>query len=309
MVKAKLGVRRVCSASTRFGALALMLLAAAPAAAEPGILLADARPADSASLATGDQLLLTGSNATLQFAGRELRLEGFSGILGFASEVAYVVVLDGQARDGSTQVEPGRMLLIPPYGAAPSVQRFDAARLRARWSAAARVAQPASFQHLSLLAAGQHRGLFFGRLARTSFNVAAPGGAEQELAGRTVRGSGAVRDLRFSGQRDPAAVERGVVDMFMAALAAGDAERVASLMDPVPFGNTDLRGGASEARVAMARSLIAERNWGAALQGASVERANETNDWRLTSAAGAGTITLRPMGDFVFVRAIEMGGR
>lgn len=286
-----------------------LLMAGAPAAAEPGILLADARPGDSEALATGDQLLLTGREGALRFAGRELRLAGFSGIVGFASEVAYVVVIAGEARDGALRAAAGQMLLIPPYGAAPSVQRFDAARLRARWSAAARTAEPASFAQLGALAARQHRGLFFGRLARTSFNVAAPGGAERELAGRSVRGAGAVRDLRFSGRSDPAAVERGIVEMFLAALVAGDAERVASLMDPVPFGNTDLRGGAAEARLAMARLLIGQRDWSAALSGAQAERDGQTNNWRLNGPAGRGAIALRPMGDFAFVRAIEMGGR
>lgn len=272
-----------------------------PASAEPGVLLADARAADTDNMATGDQLLLTGRDGALRFAGRELGLTGFSGILGYASEVAYVVVIEGEVRAGGTRVGRGRMLLIPPYGATTSVQRFDAGRLRDRWSAAARTAQPAAFERLDALAAGQHRGLFLGRLSRTRFNVTAPRGAERELAGRALLGEPTIRSIRFDARSDAAAVERRIVDAFRAALLASDVEAVAALLDPMPFGGRRLGGGAREARVVAARTLVASRDW-AALFG-SAEPVAAEGQWRI----GGARLTLRNVDDFAFVRTIEGG--
>lgn len=283
-------------------ALAVVLLTvAAPGAAEPGILLTDARPGDSDNVATGEQLLLTGRDGSLRFAGRELSLAGFSGIVGYASETAYVVVIDGEARDGARRIGPGSMLLVRPYGAAIDVQRFDAARLRDRWSEAARTAQPAAFEHLNGLAARQNRGLFFGRLARTRYNVTAPRGPERELASRALLGNPSIRAIRFDGQADAASVERRIVAAFRAALLAGDAEAVASLLDPMPFGGRALSGGAREARVLAARALLASRDWTVVLGAA--EPAPADGRWQI----GRARVTLRTVDDFAFVRTIEGG--
>ena len=299
---------RLARSALAFAGLAALALASAPASADPGILLAAARPGDSDSLGAGDQLLLEDRSGPLSFAGRALVLDGFTGILGYSSEAAYILVIDGRVMDGARRVTPGKMLLIPPYGTEPSVQRFDAARLRASWSEAARQSRPDTYARLGSIAAGQNRGLFLGRLSRTAFNVAAPAGVDDELAGRTVRGADAVQAIRFSGESDPAAIERRVVDTFLAALAAGDVEGVAALMDPVPFGNTDLRGGAADARLAMARLLIGQRDWAGLLREASVARQGAGNVWTLSAPDMRGTLALRPMGDFVFVRTIEVGG-
>jgi len=295
---------RFCVIATAFG----LACFAPPALAEQGLLLSDGQPRGSESLAAGEQLVIETRSGPLRFGGRSLDLADFTGLLGYSSEVAYVVVIAGQVREGGRRVGPGRMLLIPPYGGAPIVQRYDARRLMESWSQSVRTARAEAFTRLAAIAQSQGRGVFFGRLARTNFNVAAPGNAERELAGRTVRGGGAVQAIRFSGTADPAAIERRVIDGFVAALLAGDAVAVAALMDPVPFGNTDLRGGAAEARLTMARALIAQRDWGALLREASVARAGEGNDWTVSGPGGRATLALRPMGDFVFVRTIEVGG-
>lgn len=282
------------------GAVAAMLLAAAsPAAAEDGIRLADAAAANSETMATGDQLLLTGRDGPLRFAGRDLTLSGFSGILGYASETAYVLVIDGEMSEGSRRIGPGRMLLIPPYGAPSDVQRFDAARLRDRWGDQARAAQPAIYERLDTLAGRQASGLFFGRLGRTSSNVTAPRGPERELAGRTLLGNPSIRAIRFDGQAGAAAVERRIVDAFRAALMSGDAPAAAALMDPMPFGGRALGGGAREARLLAARALIASGDWPSLLGSGEPEQAD--GRWRL----GRITLTLHRVDDFAFIQHIE----
>jgi hypothetical protein len=267
--------------------------------AEPGLLLADARPAESEALAAGDQLLLEDRSGPFAFAGHQLDLDGFTGIVGYASEVAYVVVLDGAVRDGDRRVGPGRMLLIPPFGAAPDVQRFDAARVAASWSAPFRAARPQVAERMASIARGQQRGIFLGRLGTTRFNVATSGQPGRELARRALLGSETIRSIRFAGVGDAAAIDRQVVETFAAGLRSGDAERVASLMDPSPFGGRSLAGGAVEARLVAARGLIASRDWNALL-GSEAARA-ESGVWRLGTAA----LTLRRIDDFVFIQRIE----
>jgi hypothetical protein len=265
--------------------------------------LAQDAPSQAPMLATGHQQILSDRSDTLAFAGKTLMLADFSGIFGMSSEMAYVVVVVGNASDGNVRAGRGQMLLIPPYGKATTRQRYDAARLLAGLTAGQRDALPA----LADLAAGQKRGIFVGRLGRTRFNAAAPGDSTQELAARTVKGAAAVQSIRFSGETDPTAIERKVVDVFLAALAEGDVETVAALMDPTPFGNTDLRGGADDARRLMARTLIAERAWQIALAEAQAVRATDSNIWTISGPNGRATLALRPMGDFVFVRTISMG--
>ena len=292
----------VRGASLRLGSICLAAMAfciAAPSLAEPGLLVADARPADSENLAAGDQLLLENRSGPLGFAGRQLELDGFTGIVGYASEVAYVVVLDGAVRDGDRRVGPGRMLMIPPYGAEPAVQRFDAGRLAASWGAPIRAARPQVAERMASIARSQQRGIFLGRLGTTRFNVATSGQPGRELARRALLGSETIRSIRFAGVGDTDAVERRVLDAFRNALLAGDAESVAALMDPMPFGGRALAGGAAEARLLAARTLIGSRDWRSEL-GTSEPVLNEGR-WRIGGAA----VTLRLVDDFAFVRNIE----
>ncbi len=289
---------------TALAALAVALAALGSAAhAEPPILLSDARPSTPDSLATGEQLLLSQETGPLRFAGRDLQLTNFSGVIGYANDVAYVVVVEGAVRDGARQAAAGRMLLLPPYGAPAGVQRYDAGRLARQWSGPARAARPQAFSRLNLIASSQSSGLFFGRLSRTSFNAAAPAGARREMAGRALLGAPAVRAIRFDGQSDAASVERRIVTAFRDALAVGDAETVAALMDPTPFGGRALAGGAREARLLSARGLIASRDWRASFAGA--DPAPGQGFWQV----GSLRLTLRNVDDFTFVRTIEGGVR
>lgn len=273
----------------------------APAAAQPGINLADGQGADSTALETGQQLLIENRQGTLPFAGRQAELAGFTGVVGYANELAYATVIDGMVSVDGVSAERGWMLMLPPYGGAPILERFDASRFARQWSAAARAAAPGTFASLEKLGAGQRRGVFLGRYGQTRFNVAASGSADRERARRSLLGADAVRDVRFSGESDPQAIEKRVVRTFLAALAAGDAETAASLLDPVHFGGRALSGGAREARVAAARSLSASRDWHALI--GSAEPLPDDGAWR----AGAVRVTLRSVDDFTFVHRVEGG--
>lgn len=296
-----------CSSGVRLAAISLATIALGVASSLPtanaqaGILLKDGSPAQSKTLATGEQLLISGHSGQLPFAGRQISLSGFAGIVGYSNELAYVVTLEGSAAIDGDVASPGHMLIIRPYGAAASVEPFDAIRLSGKWSEAARLAAPQAYAALGRIREGQELGVWFGRLGQTSFNVAASGSARNEKTTRALMGNEAVRDIRFSGASDPMAVEQLVATNFLNALKAGDAKTVAALMDPTPFGGRALAGGANDARLMAASALVSSRNWSQVAGSASPQLNNGT--WR----AGSADIQLRTIDDFVFVSRISGG--
>lgn len=292
---------RLMHATALLSALALSAALATPAEAETGILLADARSAEHASLDTGQQLLLENRSGAFTFAGQRLDLDGFTGVVGYSNELAYVTVIEGSASAGEVRAERGWMLMLPPYGGEPMRERFDAIRFSQQWSEVARGAAPKAYASLEALGRRQGLGVFFGRYGQTGFNVAASGSADRERARRALLGAEAVRDVRFSGENDPHAIEQRVVTTFLAALIEGDAEAVAALMDPTPFGGRALAGGAQEARVATARTMIASRDWRALI--GSAEPTLSDGQWR----AGAVRVRLRSVDDFTFVGLVQGG--
>lgn len=296
-------------AKLRFPIMLGLLAWSANAGATDGVRLADAAPVKLEALATGEQLVVENRDGALTFAGRDLTLTGFSGILGYATDAAYVVVVTGSASDGRATARAGRILILPPYRAAATIERFDAERLAAGWPEATRASRPQIYAQLTTVVRGQRRGMMLGRLGRTNFNVAAGGLADEELARRSIKGSANVQAIRHSGEADLGAIEQRVADTFLAGLMAGDATSVAALMDPVPFGNMDLRNGGTDARIAMARVLIAGRDWPTLLRGAKAVRAADGGDWSVTGPAVTASLALRPMGDFIFVRSIDLGGQ
>ena len=289
-------------------AVALMAPGAGAAAQDAGgVLLADGRAASAASLPMGGQLLIEGATQELPFAGQAVVLDGFTGILGQSAETAYVLVIEGAARIGETHAGPGRVLLIPPYGGAPASARYDAGRLAQQWDADAVARHPAAHAALAGIARRQGRGLFFGTLGRTALNLAAPGGAEAESARRSVAGEAAVAAIRFAPQDDLASIGRSVSERMVQALARGDAASVAALLDPAPYGNTDLTGGGGDARRLAATRLLASHDWPRLLSGATLAPSEDGSGWTARSASGAARIALRRLGDFVFVSHIATG--
>ena len=279
-------------------ALVIMGSALSSVRAETGVLLANAQAGHSERLATGEQLLINSDASSMPFAGRQVDLDKFVGIAGYANEVAYIAVIEGSASVNNEKAKPGQLLLLRPYGAKIGVERFDAIRLTQQWSEVVQAAAPDAYASLARIKNRQQRGVWLGRLGQTSYNVAASGSAANERATRRLMGESAVRDIRFSGASDPMAVEKMVATSFLNALKSGDAEAASALMDPTPFGGRTLAGGAGEARLIAARALIASQNW-ANIVG-SDEPTFRDRVWR----AGGATLALRPIDDFVFVSRI-----
>lgn len=283
-------------------ALVISGSAVLPVHAETGLLLSNAEGGNSAQLSTGEQLLIEASSTKMPFAGRQIGLDKFVGIVGYANELAYVAVIEGLASDGNEMAKPGQMLLLRPYGAQSGVEKYDAIRLADQWSQVTRTASPTAYASLTRIKSKQQRGVWFGRLGQTSYNVAASGSAKNERATRRLMGEAAVRDIRFSGASEPMDVEKLVVTRFLDALKSGDAETVSALMDPTPFGGRRLSGGADEARLLAARAFIASRNW------TNIVGSNEPifsdRMWR----AGGASLVLRPIDDFIFVTRISGDG-
>lgn len=270
-----------------------------PALAQDGSRLSDGAAARLDQLATGEQLLLPARSGPLAFAGQQLSLTDATLITGYASEVAYAVVVAGEARIGDLRAGPGWMLLIPPWGAAPSRQRYDAARLLAAWPQHA--GQADARAALTRVAKGQRFAITMGRLQRTRFNVAASGDAANEGDRRALVGGTAVRVVRFGGDGDLPGVVQQIVSGVAGALVTGDAASLAQYIDPLPFGGD---GGSTAARTALAEAIIAQRDWGARLSGVQIVPGAGDSQWRLTGPAGVTTIQLRPTGGFPFVSAI-----
>ncbi len=278
-------------------------------ASAQGLRSADLATVQSGQFETGEQLALSRESGTISFAGHEVKLSSFAGIIGFASDVAYIVTLEGSAAAGPDVAERGEMLLFPPMGMRPLVERFDAARLRDGWGADERAAMPGIYASLDQLADKQEKWIFFGRLGATNFNVAASGEAKGELARRTIVGDDALRDLRFADFPDRQTFEAAVVQSFVDALAGGDVKSVAALMDPEPYGNTDLRGGGGDARLMMAEALLAERDWSRVLSGAADPAYERGSTWAVNSGNNTAFITLRPLGDLSYVESVYVGGK
>lgn len=278
----------------------------APVAAPAATLLTNGEPRALADLRTGEQVVLDRRSGLLPFAGREILLDDFIGVAGYASGVAYLLVLSGSARLGDDKVGRGRMLLMPPFSGKPMMERFDADRLRKAWPAAATAAAPEAKTALDSLASAQAFGLFTGRYQRTRFNVAASGAAAREPELRALVGGAAVREIRFSKDGNPSTAEYRVIASAARALANGDAASLADLLDPTPFGGRNIGTQGVDGRVLFARALLAQRDWRRQLTSVAATRGIKPNQWLLGGPNGLTIITLRPTTDFAFVGSVDV---
>lgn len=257
------------------------------------------------SLQSGEQLALSQVTASKRFAGHSVELSNFSGVFGMSSDTAYIMTACGEARLGDLMAKPGRVLILTPYGGTPVKQTYDAARFLAGWT-------PKNDDHSVNVMAGlekvrkkQKRAMFWGLYQSTSFNVAAPGSSNTEMARRSIVGSKVIQNIRFSNEADPENIEYQIVSAFRDALVRGDVQAVASLMDPTPYGGSDLRGGADGARLLMAKRLIKSKNWSRLLQSGSIKHAPNSNFWTVSKGQIRINIQMRPIGDFTYISSIE----
>ncbi len=253
-----------------------------------------------------NQQIHSNVDGEIAFAGHSVELEGFEGVTGYATDAAYVATFAGLARIGEHIAKPGRIILIPPYGQEPLVERFDAQRLAASM-AENPAADPDMLARLEAIADRQRTGIFLGRLGKTNFNVATSGNKSREVARRSIIGGAAARTLRFAATENQEEFDRKVIEMFLNALAAGDAATVAELMDPVPFGGIT-SGEADKARRKMAAMVLAQRNWAAFLGDGFETSASSDEQWVTITSQGLAYISLRNAQGFTFVKSIRVEG-
>jgi len=269
--------------------------------------LANAEPTPLAAFGVGGQAVIADRNGGLPFAGRGLGLRDFSGVVGMSSGSAYVLVAEGRASVDGVKARPGEALIIPAFGAPPAKAKFDAARFAAQWSDEMRAAETGVFKALEKVARRQARGKFFGLYRTSGANLGLAGTPDFEMARRSVIGADAVADIRFS-DTPPSKLPAAVAERFAAALAAGDADAVAALLDPTPYGGADLRGASGDARAIMALRLLSSRNWSRLLADASVTPAGVDGSFVASGRGGAARIEVRPVSDFVFVTSVKAEG-
>ena len=264
------------------------------------------------TLQTGGQAIVSDMTGPQEFAGYQFELSNFSGVFGMSSDTAFVVTAAGRAVLGELKAKPGEVLILTPYGGEPVKEFFDAERLLAAWTPVQAGTEQAASDAIVLVSLEavkkkQKRAKFFGLYQPTNFNVAAPGSKSVELARRSVVGSEAIQNIRFSNITDPGAVERKVLSTFRDALIKGDAETVASLMDPTPYGGSDLRGGAGGARLLRAQQLIKSKNWGRLLSSGEISQTEDEALWSVSNGINRVDIRLRPIGDFTYISNIQQG--
>ncbi len=255
-------------------------------------------------LAAGGQAVIRGLSDTIFFAGHNIGFVGFSGVMGRASDTAYIMVAQGRAHIGGQEAVAGEIFILLPYGGEIIKQYFDAARFIDAWSEEDRLKNSSVLMSLRKIARAQSRAMFFGRYEATAFNVSAPGTAEQESARRSIVGANIIQKIRFSGERDPEKIEHHVVSEYARALITGDADTLAALSDPTPYGTFDLRGGADGARLLMAKQILKQQDWPGLIAGAQFVKSKEGQNWVLKKPEGTVSVMLRPIGDFIYVTNI-----
>ena len=268
------------------------------------ILLRSGKEISIERLVAGGQAVIQGLSGSISFAGHNIDFTGFSGVMGMASDTAYIMVARGQAHIGGQEAGAGEIFILLPYGGEIIKQHFDAGRFVDAWSEEDRSRNSSVFMSLKDIAESQSKAIFFGRYEATAFNVSAPGTAEQESARRSIVGADIIQNIRFSGENDPSKIEHRVLLEYTKALVAGDVGRLAALSDPTPYGTFDLRGGADGARLLMAKQILKQQNWADLIAGAQFVKSKNKQYWILSKPEGTAMVVLRPIGDFVYVRNI-----
>lgn len=289
---------------TTLFSVALLASPATAQTATPMVSLTDGRAiANVGQVTVGDKGALDNATGLIGFAGHTVTLAAFSGVLGFSSDVGYLIVASGTAQVGGKTARSGQVILFGAFGAKPVISRFDARHYAATLSSAARQWAPAVAQALDRVAASQKTAMFLGLYQRDGARLPTQGDA----ARRNLLGAPAVQATRFSGEADQAQVEYEVLTMLVRALVDRDAATLAPLIDPLPFGGAGLDSMGQEARLAYAQMIVTAADWPVRLDGVAPIRMTKPGVWVLQSATGPTFVSLRGTRDFVFVQSVQPG--
>ena len=259
--------------------------------------------ADARQIAGIDRGAINDATGSFTLGGQAVTLAAFSGIAGYSSDVAYLLVARGSARIGGVTARAGDVLLLGAFGAPPMVRRFDARRYSASLPDAASAWAPMVVSSLDKVARAQATALFFGLYRRTAVKVQTRGDPERNQLLATP----AVREVRFSGGATSDQVEYEVITTLARALVDGDPVLLGQIIDPLPFGGAAVDGPAATAREAYARQILAAAPWAEQLKTVVPVRMTKPGVWVLQGADSATIVTLRPTRDFIFVQSVQPG--
>lgn len=255
----------------------------------------------------GQQLPLNAFSGPINFAGRTINLNSFSGFLGQSVDVAYLVTVKGGATIGELNASSGDVMILPAFSGDPGVEKFDAERFYASLSDEYVRDNPDIMSSLEALVKKQSRAIFLGRYSPTSLNLSAPGSAGNELTRRSIVSDDAINAIRFSDAADATSIQRSIIDAMEEALASGDVETVAAFVNPAPFGAADIRGAPNQARLLYAKRMLEGHDWTALLAQSRFNATAEDFVWTLSVEGRPVTLTLMPFGDFIYIKSIEQG--
>lgn len=244
---------------------------------------------------SGARVLLSADSdgGRVELGGRSIHVADGHSIAGATTDHHYLAVISGEARLGELIARRGEVLLLQPWGAAPSTAIFEAASLAGFAKGIDRGLDKA----LSSLIRSQNLKLFFGRYTRTAFDLQQPGGAEHEQQRSRAAGDEVISAIRYSGGTDQLEIEGQVVARFVKAMNRGDAEAAAVLLAPGRYGGEAMDSLGARARVATA-SILA-RNWREVDSGTMSRTADRV--WE-----GAGVrLELIITSDFIYVSTVS----
>jgi len=263
--------------------------------------LDDGTPTNLANVLPGDQLVAQGVSGTQSFAGQEVLLDQFTGVFGASADLAYVMVMDGTLVHAGESLGAGKILMIPPFGGSPAVERFDAERFMASLPQGSEVRFAGLSSALAQVIDNQSSAKWWGIVSPTNMSANAPSGLAVEQTKRELVTHPGLQGLRFSAIADEAELERRTVETFVAAAMRGEADLVAALLDPDQFFGTQLTaGGAGGARALAARQVVQTLRPVSADLGAP-----DGNVWAVQTANGARYLATRRLGDFIFITSIS----
>lgn len=184
----------------------------------------------------GRQLLKLDAGASTAVAGADVTADAPSMVLvSVSSEFATVAVIAGRVREGGVIAGPGEAIILPLDGGKARRFGYDARRLAAtmppQWAGDTAAA-------LDGIAARQRRARFWGRLEPVNLNASAPVAPALEGVRASYLGNAAIVALRREAKGDGKMLATLTANKFAAALAAGDDQTVADLLDPKPFTDT-----------------------------------------------------------------------
>ena len=243
------------------------------------------------------------AEASVQMFGVSVRSVGDSTVvLGASADFVHAACLRGSIQSNGVSAGPGVLILWRPDSDQPERFDFDIARFLATSSL---TFSPDLQNALGQLAERQRRLIFWGALARTNKNAQSLVSPALEPTRRAYLRRPAVIRLRLEHQ-DTSALARATTQEFVAALAAGDAETVADLLNPALFVTEDAGMGSNEwqrLRRAFADDLV-RQPWRTRLSAGEVEATDDPGLWYVRAAPSGFVITISTFDAMTFVAAV-----